>query len=206
MYPVIEVTAVAALAMYGVLRGARKDFDLVGICYIAFAVAFGGGTLRDLLLDRHPIFWIENDHLAWIVMAIAVSGAFLPKLIARLEPILWIPDALGLGLFSILGAVYAIDCGTGRFVAILMGVITGSCGGVIADVICNDLPSVFQRSPLYATCSFLGALSYVALHALGVDSSAAMAIGVTVVVAIRIGAVRWNWQLPPHTRPGEPPG
>lgn len=204
MSPVIEVTAVAALAMYGVLRGARKQFDLVGICYIAFAVAFGGGTLRDLLLDRHPIFWIENDHLASIVITIAVAGSFIPTTVARLEPILWIPDALGLGLFSISGAIYALDCGTGRFVAILMGVITGSCGGVIADVICNELPSVFRRSPLYATCSFCGALSYVALHALGADHSLAMAVGFTLVVALRIAAVRWNWTLPTRDAGEEP--
>ncbi len=199
MYPFIEVVAVAALAMYGVLRGARKHFDVVGICYIAFAVAFGGGTLRDVLLDRHPIFWIENDHLAWIVMGIAVAGSFLPTAVARLEPVLWIPDALGLGLFSILGAIYALDCGTGRFVAVLMGVITGSCGGVIADVICNELPLVFRRSPLYATCSFCGASSYVALRSAGAEASLAMSVGFTVVVALRIAAVRWNWQL--RTRP-----
>ena len=196
MYPFIEVTAVAALAMYGVLRGARRHFDLVGICYISFAVAFGGGTLRDLLLDRHPVFWIENDHLVWIVMAIGVAGSIFPNLIARLEPILWIPDALGLGLFSILGATYALDGGTGRLVACLMGVLTGSCGGVIADVTCNELPLVFRRSPLYATCSFCGAATFVALRELGVGNSLAMGIGVSVVVALRVGAVRWNWQLP----------
>jgi uncharacterized membrane protein YeiH len=198
MYPALEVAAVAVLALYGVLRGARQHFDLVGICYIAFAVAFGGGTLRDLLLDRHPIFWIENDHLVWVAMGIAAAGAFLPTAVGKLEPYLWIPDALGLGLFSILGAVYALDCGTGRFVAVLLGVVTGSFGGVIADVICNELPLVFVRSPLYATCSFFGALAYVLLKWLGVDSSLAMGVGFCVVVALRVGAVRWGWYLPIH--------
>jgi uncharacterized membrane protein YeiH len=198
MYPAIEVAAVAASALYGVLRGARQNFDLVGICYIAFAVAFGGGTVRDVLLDRHPIFWIENDHLVWIAMAIAVAGAFLPKLVSKLEPLLWIPDAMGLGLFSVLGAAYALECGTGRFVAILLGVATGSFGGVIADVICNELPLVFTRSPLYATCSFFGAFAYVLLDWLHAGSSLAMGAGFCVVVALRVGAVRWDWQLPTH--------
>jgi uncharacterized membrane protein YeiH len=196
MSPSLELAAVVVLAMYGVLRGARQGFDAVGTCFLAFVVAFGGGTLRDLLLDRHPVFWIENERLVSTVLGIAVVGSFIPQKIAQIESLLWVPDALGLGLFSVLGAAQAGSCGASPLVAVLMGVITGAFGGVIADVICNELPLIFRSSPLYATCSFVGALTYVLLTSLDVAASAAMVTGTVATFILRVVSVVYNLRLP----------
>lgn len=193
----IELGAVMSAAGYGILRASRKHFDFVGICSIASAVAFGGGTLRDLFLNRHPMFWIENAHYPVIVFVLALLGAVIPRHIKHLEKWMTLPDALGLGLFSIVGAAYAMEAGTSLFLAAIFGVITGTFGGVVADVICNETPSIFSKSPLYATCSFCGAWAYLLLlpwEVLPDGGPEALAISLTFV--LRLAAVRWKVHLP----------
>jgi uncharacterized membrane protein YeiH len=201
MLHTIEIFAVVSSALYGVLMGCRKSLDAVGVFTIAFAVAFGGGTLRDLLLDRRPLFWIANDHYVVVVFALAVGGSLWPRLVARFEKFLPVPDALGLALFSVTGAAYAIEAGMSPVVASLMAVITGTFGGVIAEVICNEVPSLFRAAPLNATCSFVGAWIYVLLELCPAPHSIALWAGIGVVALLRLAALRWNWQLPqvrPH--------
>ena len=144
MYHIIELSAVIASAVYGVLLARRHDMDFVGVFCLAFVVAFGGGTLRDLFLDRHPLFWIREDHYPVIVFGIALVTSIIPKLTASTERFLSLPDALGLGLFSVAGTSAAIGEGTSWFVASLLGAVTGTFGGVIGDVICNRVPSLFR--------------------------------------------------------------
>ncbi|QDV66557.1 hypothetical protein Poly24_02440 [Rosistilla carotiformis] len=122
----IEFAAVVASAVYGVLLARRHDMDFVGVFSLAFIVAFGGGTLRDLFLDRHPLFWIQEDHYPVVVFAIALAAYGVRRIPDRTESILSIPDALGLGLFSIAGASAAIEAGTSYFIASLLGAVTGT--------------------------------------------------------------------------------
>jgi len=196
MLTAIEYTAVISSALYGVLLAARKELDVIGSITLAFAIAFGGGTLRDLFLDRHPLFWIANVHFSQIVFVLAALGAFLPRLTHRLEPYLALPDALGLGLFSVLGALFAVEAGAPLFVASLMGVVTGTFGGVIGDVICNEIPRLFRPSPLYATCSFLGAWVYLILIRCAAPAGWAITGGIAVTVILRLIAVRRGWSFP----------
>jgi uncharacterized membrane protein YeiH len=178
--------------------------DIVGVYTVACCTAFGGGTLRDLFLARHPLFWIENSHYPVIVFVMALLSGLLRKVHRPiLERYLVLPDALGLGLFSITGAGFAHQAGTSPFVAALLGTITGTFGGVISDVICNEVPSLFRAAPLCATCSFTGCWVYLGfLHFHGSPSGAAIA-GSAVIVLFRLAALHWNIRLP-EANPTEP--
>ena len=194
----IEVLAVISSAVYGVLLARRTGMDFVGVFSVAFIIAFGGGTLRDLFLDRTPLFWIAQPHYPVIVFALAVGLSLIrysPRLIERLLPI---PDALGLGLFSVVGAAYALEMpGMSWFNASLLGVVTGTFGGVIGDVVCNRVPSLFRPStPLYATASFAGSWAYILLTEAGAVEGVAVAAGIAVVVVARLAALKWGIRLP----------
>jgi len=198
MTPIVflECTAVVVSAIYGVLLAARKGMDVMGVFTVAFAVAFGGGTLRDLFLDRHPLFWIRNPHYPVIVFAIALLSGPIVRHIGRIRPLLPLPDALGMALFTLTGTAYASEAGAGPFVAVMLGVITGTFGGVLGDLLCNEIPSLFVPSPLNATCAFSGAWVYLGLLQLSVPERFALVVGIVVIVALRLAAIRWNWTLP----------
>lgn len=196
MIPLIELAAVAVSALYGVLRGLRSGFDAVGLVCVAAAAAFGGGTLRDLFLGRRPLFWIEYEYLLWIVIGLALLGAFIPQRIARVERLLIYPDAIGLGLFSVAGTAVALQEGMSPLLAIIMGVITGTFGGVVCDVICNETPTLFRTSPLCATCALVGSVLYLASLGAGLPTSAAQGIAIVAAAVLRLIAVFRNWTLP----------
>jgi len=197
MLPFLEFLAVVSAACFGILLARSKGMDMVGVCALAFTVAFGGGTLRDVLLDRRPLFWIANEHYAWTVFGLAIVGSLLPRLPARLERWLHLPDALGLGLFSVVGAGIALGQGTSAFIAALFGVITGTFGGVIGDIVSNEIPSLFRPTvPLYASVSFVGCWLYFALVRLGLDDALAQWCAVAAIVTLRMVALRRGWSFP----------
>lgn len=196
MYQLIEFMAVVSSGTYGVLLARRHQMDFVGVFSLALIVAFGGGTLRDLFLDRHPLFWIREDHYPIIVFALALVTSLMPQLPDSIERFLDFPDAVGLGLFSIVGANAALDAGTSLFVASLLGVVTGTFGGVIGDVVCNRVPSLFGTAPLYATCSFLGCWTLFLMTGLSIPESYSVPAAIIVIVLMRLAALRWQWQLP----------
>lgn len=200
----IEFVAVIVSAIYGVLLAARKGMDVMGVFTVAFAVAFGGGTLRDLFLDRRPLFWIGNPHYPVVVLAIALLSGLILKHIGRIRPLLPLPDALGMALFTLVGTAYAQEAGVAPFVAVMMGVITGTFGGVIGDILCNQVPQLFIPSPLNATCAFAGAWLYLGMIAVGVPERWSLVIGIVFITAFRLAAVRWNWTFPAVREPRGP--
>ena len=155
----IEVLGILAFSMTGIFEARRLKMDIVGTYSVAMITAFGGGTLRDLFLQRYPLFWIHDWPYGVVILILSVvSVAILRQIKDRkskgLILAVTICDALGLGLFSVLGAVYSLQAYPGLFfIAVIMGVITGCFGGVIRDIIGNKVPTVFQKSQLYATCS-----------------------------------------------------
>jgi len=198
-YQLIELIAVISGGTYGVLLARRHEMDLVGVSSLAFMVAFGGGTLRDLFLDRYPLFWIRHDHYAVIVFGLAIVTSLVPRIPDAAEKYLSVPDALGLGMFSIAGALAALESNTSLFIAALLGVVTGTFGGVIADVVCNRVPSLFRHAPLYATCSFVGCWLLFGLQALQVPDIYAIPIALAFIVTMRLVALRWNIRLPQYS-------
>lgn len=196
MHDIIECSAVVASAVYGVLLARRHHLDFVGIFSLAFIAAFGGGTLRDLFLDRHPLFWIREHHYPVIVFVIALVTSVVRRIPERTESFLQFPDALGLGLFTVSGTDAALSAGTSYFVASLLGAVTGTFGGVIGDVICNRVPSLFRPAPMFATCSFTGAWVYLGLTACSIPQAYAASTAIVFIVAFRLAAIHYNWMLP----------
>ncbi|MDB4743115.1 trimeric intracellular cation channel family protein [Planctomicrobium sp.] len=196
MQTILELMAVVASGAYGVLLARQHKMDFVGVFSLALIVAFGGGTLRDLFLDRHPLFWIREDHYPVIIFFLALFTSFLPSIPESAESLLKYPDALGLGLFSIVGATAAIDAGTSLFIASLMGVITGTFGGVIGDVVCNRVPALFGSAPLFATCSFVGCWLLFFLQSISIPDGYAVTVSIALIVLLRLAAIRWKWRLP----------
>ncbi len=195
-FRVIELLAVATSGMYGVLLARRKGMDFVGVFSVSFIIAFGGGSTRDVILDRHPLFWIAHEEYAYLVFGLAAVMSLVRRPHHLLSKWLHIPDAFGLGLFCILGTSYALSAGTSWFIASLLGVVTGTFGGVIGEVICNEVPSVFTTAPLYATCAFVGSWVYMLAMLLPVSEGGALVAGVAVVVIMRLAAVYWDLRLP----------
>lgn len=201
---IIEFLAVIVSAIYGVLLAARKGLDLMGVFAVAFAVAFGGGTLRDLFLDRTPLFWIGKPTYPMIVLGIALFSGVIIRHVGRVRLLLPLPDALGMALFTLTGTAYSMEAGTHPFIAVMLGVITGTFGGVFGDIICNEVPTLFVRSPLNATCAFAGAWVYLGVQWLGGAEPYALLAGLCTIVPFRLASLRWNWTLPTLQEPGAP--
>ena len=192
---ILTYIAVIASSISGALEARKNQMDIVGATSIAFVNAFGGGTIRDLLLGRTPIFWIVDPWLSIATIAAAILSFYWLDKISR--KLLLVPDAIGLGLFSILGATYALQLELSAIVAVLMGVVTGIFGGVLRDVMSNRVPSVFRQSTeLYATCSFIGTWTFIILTWLQINTLIASAIGALVIFALRLLAVRFKVTLP----------
>ena len=155
---VVEALAILAFAISGLLEAARKRLDAVGICVVAGLTAFGGGTLRDVLLDRRPFFWVEHAGWLWALLLLCIAAMFFLRMrhFAPTERAMQWPDAAGLGLFTAGGTQLALTQGLPAIVAVTMGLITAVFGGVLRDIVCNEIPSAFRDHRPYAVCSFAG--------------------------------------------------
>lgn len=195
----IEIIGIFAFALTGIIEARKKGMDLVGVYSVGMITAFGGGTLRDLVLNRYPLFWVEHFWYPVILLFLSLLAGFIVKSVtehARMMTVVLVLDALGLGLFSASGASVANQAGCNPFISSLIGVMTGVFGGVLRDIICNEIPAVFQRTELYATCAFIGAWTY--LLAIGSSSNEFSAVmsSIAVTFVLRIIAIRYKIRLP----------
>ncbi|MGY0195212.1 trimeric intracellular cation channel family protein [Leptothrix sp. BB-4] len=194
----VEVVATVAFALSGVIEGARKRLDAVGICVVAGLSAFGGGTLRDILLDRRPLFWVQHANWIWALLAIC-AAAMLFMRARHLEPteraMQW-PDTLGLGLFSAGGTQIAVDAGMPGIVAVLLGMVTAVFGGVLRDIVCNEIPRAFSDHRPYAVCAFAGGWVLIGLHQAEAPQWLALLASAATATSLRALAVRLDWRLP----------
>ena len=194
----IGLAAVSVNALTGVLDAGRKQMDLVGVVMVGSATALGGGTVRDLLLDR-TAFWISDQTYLVVALATTVVIFFAVRGL-RLPPRLFlIPDAVGLALFTVVGTQVALEWQAPWLVASLLGVITGVLGGVLRDVLCNDVPLIFVRGELYASAAWAGALALIGLQALGLSAVAAAWVSMAVVLIARLLAMAFRITLPTYS-------
>ena len=195
---VIEVAATAAFALSGVFEGARKRLDAVGVCVVGVLAAFGGGTLRDLLLDQRPFFWVRHVELLWgvLLLCITVMAVMRQRHFAPTERAMLWPDALGLGLFTATGVQVALETGMPALVAVLMGVVTGVFGGVLRDIVCNEIPAVLRDHRPYAVCAFAGGWVHVGLAHAGTEPWLVTLATLLVTGGSRMLALRLGWRLP----------
>ena len=192
----LEYASVLVFAITGALVASRAQLDLVGFAFIACLTALGGGTLRDLLLDRNPIFWIANPtHLAVGVTAAMVVFFTAHLLESRYRGIVWL-DALALAVAVPSGVGVALAMGMSWPVIIIMGITTGCFGGLMRDVVCNEVPLVLKQGELYITCAMAGSLSAVVMIEIGLSLPVALLICATVCWSLRAGAINYGWHLP----------
>lgn len=191
-----DLLAVAICAVTGVLKARRMRMDMVGASVIAVVSGLGGGTLRDILLGHGPVFWLaEPQGVATALIAGWTTYAIAGRV--RVEKRDFeIPDAFGLALFAMLGTERALISGHGWLVAVLLGVTTGTFGGVLRDVLCNEIPSLFVRRELYATAAAIGSFVFVGCRAGGWPGWVSALVGAGTVLALRLGALKWRWRVP----------
>ena len=191
----LDLCGVAVFAVSGALEAARKQLDIVGFLFVAAVTGIGGGTLRDVLLDRGPVFWVHEPIYLWVTSIAAVATFLIaPHIQRRAVALLW-ADALGMAVFCVLGARTALDAGAGPTVAVLMGTMTATFGGLIRDVVCTETPLLLKRE-IYATAAAAGAALLVAGEALGLSIQLATGLGFALAFAIRALALGYGLSLP----------
>ncbi len=186
--------AVAASASAAVLEAGKKRYDLFGMVLIAMTAALGGGSLRDLLLDR-TVFWVRDQTYLLMACASALATFFLARILSLPARLFLLPDALGLALFTITGTRAALSLDAPWLVASFMGVVTGVMGGILRDVLCNEEPLIFQGT-LYATAAWAGSLLFLALDTMNLTPGVPALVAGSSIFALRLAAIRWSIQLP----------
>lgn len=195
---ILEIIGTVAFGASGLIAAARKKLDMVGVVLLVLVTAFGGGTLRDLLLNRHPFFWMTNEMWIWLLAALAITTQFFVKaknVELSAKAIDW-PDAIGLGVFAASGTQIALTAGHSALIASIMGVITAAFGGLIRDVLIAEIPGLVNDHQLYASLAFVGGLFIALLEYLKVDPTIATLTGAITIIIVRIIAIRLGWKLP----------
>jgi uncharacterized membrane protein YeiH len=191
----LDWLGVIVFAISGALVASRKQMDVVGFALLSTVTGIGGGTLRDLLLGQGPVFWVHEP--VYLIVCVIASGAVfvtahIPK--SRYRVLLWF-DALGLALFAVTGTERALLAGSGPVVAVAMGVITATFGGIIRDVLGNESPVVLSRE-VYVTAALVGATTFVVLSGFGLGRESVLGAGLLAGLIVRGMALRWGWSLP----------
>ena len=191
---VFDILAAVVFAVSGALVASRKGMDVMGFMWLAVITGVGGGTVRDLILDV-PVFWVQNPvHVSACLVTAVVMHFVAPRVESRYRTLLWF-DAFGLALVTVAGTAKALDIGAPALVAIAMGAVTGSVGGIIRDTL-GHVPSVLLRHEIYITASVAGACTYVGLNGLGLARVTSMTAGFLVTFGVRGLAIKFGWALP----------
>ena len=196
---VIEAAAVLISAIAGMIIASNKRMDIVGTYALACLNAFGGGTVRDLLLDHRPFYWMKSWEFLVVILLISIAFVYNARIYHLASEVTRRSvrvDAVGLALFTITGVGIALAQDRPMIVAVLMGVVTGTMGGMLRDIVVNEMPDLFRPGALYATASFTGGLAFVAALQNDVRYTYAAAIGVFVVIALRLASTSLGLRVP----------
>lgn len=192
----LDLLAAVAFAITGALVASRKQLDLLGFIWLAVITGVGGGTVRDLILDA-PVFWIVDPTPVVACIATAVLVHFGAHLMESRYRYILLFDAFGMALVAVAGAAKGLDSGAGALVAVMMGAMTASLGGIIRDTLGQE-PSVILRREVYVAAALVGAGAYVVMSGFGVDRTVAMGTSFVAAFVIRVLALRYNWSLPAY--------
>ena len=191
----IYLVAIVAEAMSGALAAGRRNMDVFGVAVIAFVTALGGGTVRDVILGNFPIGWTQHPEYIGLVIAAGLLTVVIANHMHRLRRLFLVLDAMGLVAFSLIGCDIALRLGYALPVVVMAGMITGICGGVLRDVLCNQLPVVFQRE-LYASVSLVVCCLFLGLRALDINEALNTTLSFAVGLTLRMLAIWRGWKLP----------
>lgn len=195
----IALAGIGVFAVSGALAALRQQLDPFGVIVIATVTAIGGGTLRDIILDL-PVFWVVSPTAIYVILVITVITPFWARLLeSRMKVLIW-ADAFGLALFAALGTQKAMAAGTGALVAITMGVMTAAAGGVIRDILCNEIPLVLRKE-LYAVPAILGSGSFYLMTTAAVDPHITLLVSCLITLVVRLVAVTYSLSLPALGKP-----
>lgn len=190
----LEYCGIFVFAISGLLSASEKKLDYFGGVVIAFFTALGGGTIRDLLLNTH-IAWMDSSSLIFTALLGALTGILFKKYLIKLKRTLFFFDALGLGLFTIAGIQKGVQFEQIPVTCLFLGLITATFGGVIRDVLCNEIPLIFRKE-LYATAGIIGGLAYLGMYLLGWNTELSMILSVLIISSIRVLGMRYAWRMP----------
>lgn len=191
----VYLVAITAEAMSGALAAGRRSMDIFGVVVIAFVTALGGGTIRDVVLGHFPVGWTQHPEFIYLVISAGLLTTIVARYLHRLKHAFLILDAMGLIAFSLIGCTVALEMDYPMVVVVMSGMITGICGGILRDVLCNQVPVVFRRE-LYASVSLAVCAVFLGLRALGVDTDLNTAICFAGGLSLRLLAIWRGWQLP----------
>jgi uncharacterized membrane protein YeiH len=192
---IITIGGTFSFAVSGAFAAMQKRLDAFGVLIIAFATSVGGGTLRDILVGDTPVFWLKSGNYSLLILVTAIVAMVFWKKIKSLKVTLFLFDSLGLGFFTIVGIQKGLAFDLNPGICVALGTVTGCFGGIIRDILLNNIPLIFRKE-IYATACIIGGLVYLILRYFGVDETLLKVISVSVVFLIRIIAVRFNLTLP----------
>ncbi|WP_201510314.1 trimeric intracellular cation channel family protein [Psychrobacter alimentarius] len=191
-----DMIGIVACSISGTILAKHKKFDVFGCLLVSIVTAIGGGTVRDVILNRHPLFWmVDMSYLTVITISSLVMQIFFHPNSKRVNKFLRLSDTIGLSAFTLIGIKVADSMGTNVPVALLLGVITIIVGGIIRDMICNEIPLVLQQE-IYITAALTGGILYFALHNLGVRDWITDIATMSTIFTLRMLAIRYDWQFP----------
>ena len=192
---IIDILGTFSFAVAGAFAAMEKKLDPFGVLIISFVTAIGGGTIRDLLIGELPVAWLSSNTAAWVILTAAVITLFFGAYLRKFDRMLFLFDAAGLGLFTMIGLEKGIAHGLSPGICMMLGTVTGCFGGVLRDVLLNNVPLIFQKE-IYALASMTGGAFFFLQLQLNVPGKIAFAISILIVFFVRILARRLNWSLP----------
>lgn len=195
MFYTIDILGTIAFAISGVLVAMNKKMDLFGILIIAFVTAVGGGTLRDILIGQTPVSWMKDMTFTYVILGSAIFAVIVRNKINYLRTSLFLFDTIGIGLYTVVGVEKGLSADLHPIICIALGTMSACFGGVIRDILCNEIPVIFRKE-IYATACILGGLSYFLLRKLPLESDFVFMIAGAIVIVIRLLAVKFKIALP----------
>ncbi|MDT0689036.1 trimeric intracellular cation channel family protein [Salegentibacter sp. F188] len=197
LFNILDILGTMAFAISGALAAMDRKLDLFGIFIIAFVTAIGGGTIRDALMGNTPVAWMENAAYIYLIGAVTIFAIIFRKKINYLKTSLFLFDTIGLGVFTITGVETGVANNLDPIVSIAIGAMTGTFGGVVRDILCNEIPVIFRKE-IYATASIVGGLAFVVLHRLNVNIDVIYVVTSLTVIIIRLIVVKYKISLPSY--------
>jgi uncharacterized membrane protein YeiH len=199
-FQIIDILGTIAFAISGVLVALNKKMDPFGVLIIAFVTAVGGGTLRDVMIGIEPVSWIKNMTYVYVIIGATVFAVVLRNKINYLRTSLFLFDTIGIGLYTVVGIETGLKAGLHPVICIALGTMTACFGGVIRDILCNEIPVIFRKE-IYATACIIGGLTYFLLIKFMADTNLIFVIAIIVVIVIRLIAVKFKISLPSLYKP-----
>jgi len=195
----LDILGTVAFAISGVLVATNKRLDPFGVFIVAFVTAAGGGTLRDILIGRNPVAWMQDLNYVYAIIVAAIFAILIRKKIRYLNKSLFLFDTIGLGVFTIIGTEIGIQQNLHPIISIALGTMTATFGGVIRDILCNEIPVIFRKE-IYASACIIGAIAFLISYQLNVADTINYTITISIIILIRLVAVKYKLSLPSFYR------